>query len=82
MGVVWYTNQYVIEGSPEEASREIAAIVLASSRLELGVRIENVWVPDDEEDGSQSLQWVVTRDDGGHVPEYAEWSGAHDDSAE
>ncbi|GAA1646717.1 hypothetical protein GCM10009764_80230 [Nocardia ninae] len=71
--VTVYANQTVVRGE------DLPDVIRAAEVLGIGVKIENVMVPIDEE-GSYSLEWVVTRDD--EVPVYDDWEGRYEESEE
>ncbi|KAF0845841.1 hypothetical protein [Nocardia caishijiensis] len=64
-----YANQTVVRGD------DLAEVIRAAEILGLGLKIENVMVPD--EDGGYSVAWVVTRED--EIPLYEEWEGRYED---
>ncbi|GAD87213.1 hypothetical protein FEK33_26090 [Nocardia asteroides NBRC 15531] len=64
-----YANQTVVRGD------DLAEVVRAAEILGIGLKIENVMVPD--EDGGYSAAWIVTRED--EVPLYEEWDGRYED---
>ncbi|MFC6013245.1 hypothetical protein [Nocardia lasii] len=64
-----YANQTVVRGD------DLAEVIRAAEILGIGLKIENVMVPD--EDDGLSLAWIVTRED--EVPLYDEWEGRCDD---
>ncbi|MGW5438403.1 hypothetical protein [Nocardia asteroides] len=64
-----YANQTVVRGD------DLAEVVRAAEILGIGLKIENVMVPD--EDGGYSAAWIVTRED--EVPFYEEWDGRYED---
>ncbi|WP_330253294.1 hypothetical protein OG874_01365 [Nocardia sp. NBC_00565] len=70
--VTVYANQTPVR------SEDLPDIVRAAEVLGIGLKIENVMVPD--EDGGYSLEWIVTRDD--EIPLYEEWEGRYDESEE
>ncbi|MFC4372484.1 hypothetical protein ACFO5K_00090 [Nocardia halotolerans] len=67
-----YANQTVVRGE------DLAEVVRAAEILGLGLKIENVMVPD--EDGNYVAAWIVTRED--EVPLYDEWEGRYEDLEE
>ncbi|MCA2208949.1 MULTISPECIES: hypothetical protein [Nocardia] len=67
-----YANQTVVRGD------DLAEVIRAAEILGLGLKIENVMVPD--EDGGYSVAWVVTRED--EIPLYEEWEGRYEDLEE
>ncbi|MFC9435616.1 hypothetical protein [Nocardia sp. NPDC057030] len=69
--VTVYANQTVVRGE------DLPDVIRAAEVLGLGVKIENVMVPIDDE-GNYSLEWVVTRDD--EVPVYDDWEGRYEES--
>ncbi|MFI9403565.1 hypothetical protein [Nocardia sp. NPDC052316] len=71
--VTVYANQTVVRGE------DLPDVIRAAEVLGIGVKIENVMVPIDDE-GSYSLEWVVTRDD--EVPVYDDWEGRYEESEE
>ncbi|MEU3011496.1 hypothetical protein [Nocardia asteroides] len=64
-----YANQTVVRGD------DLAEVIRAAEILGIGLKIENVMVPD--EDGGYSAAWIVTRED--EVPLYEEWDGRYED---
>lgn len=64
-----YANQTVVRGD------DLAEVIRAAEILGIGLKIENVLVPD--EDGGQAAAWIVTRED--EVPLYDEWEGRYED---
>ncbi|WP_278262861.1 hypothetical protein [Nocardia sp. AG03] len=64
-----YANQTVVRGD------DLAEVIRAAEILGLGLKIENVMVPDEE--GGYSPAWIVTRED--EVPLYEEWEGRYED---
>ncbi|MFB7878562.1 MULTISPECIES: hypothetical protein [unclassified Nocardia] len=64
-----YANQTVVRGD------DLAEVIRAAEILGLGLKIENVMVPDEE--GGYSAAWIVTRED--EVPLYEEWEGRYED---
>ncbi|MFC9895219.1 hypothetical protein ACFVMC_16165 [Nocardia sp. NPDC127579] len=68
--VTVYANQTVVR------AEDLPEVIRAAEVLGIGIKIENVLVPD--EDGVQSLEWIVTRDE--EVPAYDEWEGRYDES--
>ncbi|RJO70140.1 hypothetical protein D5S18_28740 [Nocardia panacis] len=68
--VTVYANQTVVR------AEDLPDIIRAAEVLGFGLKIENVMVPD--EDGSYSLEWIVTRDE--EVPLHEEWEGRYDES--
>ncbi|MET9214333.1 MULTISPECIES: hypothetical protein [unclassified Nocardia] len=64
-----YANQTVVRGD------DLAEVIRAAEILGLGLKIENVMVPD--EDGGFAAAWIVTRED--EVPLYEEWDGRYED---
>lgn len=70
--VTVYANQTPVR------SEDLPDIIRAAEVLGIGLKIENVMVPD--EDGGYSLEWIVTRDD--EIPLYEEWEGRYDESEE
>ncbi|MFG1792347.1 hypothetical protein [Nocardia sp. NPDC049149] len=71
--VTVYANQTVVRGE------DLPDVIRAAEVLGIGVKIENVMVPIDDE-GNYSLEWVVTRDD--EVPVYDDWDGKYDEADE
>ncbi|GAA5073040.1 MULTISPECIES: hypothetical protein [Nocardia] len=71
--VTVYANQTVVRGE------DLPDVIRAAEVLGIGVKIENVMVPIDDE-GTYSLEWVVTRDE--EVPVYDEWDGRYDEAEE
>ncbi|MFI6046492.1 hypothetical protein ACIA8C_33075 [Nocardia sp. NPDC051321] len=71
--VTVYANQTVVRGE------DLPDVIRAAEVLGIGVKIENVMVPIDDE-GNHSLEWVVTRDD--EVPVYDDWEGRYEESEE
>ncbi|WP_405161787.1 hypothetical protein OG203_36550 [Nocardia sp. NBC_01499] len=71
--VTVYANQTVVRGE------DLPDVIRAAEVLGIGVKIENVMVPIDDE-GNYSLEWVVTRDD--EVPVYDDWEGRYEESEE
>ncbi|MFI6998884.1 hypothetical protein [Nocardia sp. NPDC050175] len=71
--VTVYANQTVVRGE------DLPDVIRAAEVLGLGVKIENVMVPIDDE-GNYSLEWVVTRDE--EVPVYDDWEGRYEESEE
>lgn len=67
-----YANQTVVRGD------DLAEVVRAAEILGLGLKIENVMVPD--EDGGYTAAWIVTRED--EIPLYDEWEGRYEDLEE
>ncbi|ONM46561.1 hypothetical protein [Nocardia donostiensis] len=65
--VTVYANQAVVR------AEDLPDVIRAAEVLNLGVRIENVLVPDDE--GGYSLEWIVTRDE--EAPAYEDWEGRY-----
>jgi len=70
--VTVYANQTPVR------SEDLADIVRAAEVLGIGVKIENVMVPDEE--GGYSHEWIVTRED--EIPLYEEWDGRYEESEE
>ncbi len=70
--VTVYANQTVVR------AEDLPEVIRAAEVLGLGLKIENVMVPDD--DGGYSLEWIVTRED--DVPVYDEWEGRFEESDE
>ncbi|MEV0250921.1 hypothetical protein AB0H76_30300 [Nocardia sp. NPDC050712] len=68
--VTVYANQTVVR------AEDLPEVIRAAEVLGIGIKIENVLVPD--EDGTLSLEWIVTREE--DVPAYEEWEGRYDDS--
>ncbi|MFC8043667.1 hypothetical protein [Nocardia sp. NPDC057353] len=68
--VTVYANQTVVR------AEDLPEVIRAAEVLGLGIKIENVLVPDDE--GGEALEWIVTRDD--EVPSYDEWDGRFEES--
>ncbi|MFC4127555.1 hypothetical protein [Nocardia rhizosphaerae] len=64
-----YANQTVVRGE------DLAEVVRAAEILGIGLKIENVLVPD--EDGALTAAWIVTREE--EVPHYDEWDGRYED---
>ncbi|MBW0274973.1 hypothetical protein ATM97_27610 [Nocardia sp. MH4] len=64
-----YANQTVVRGD------DLAEVIRAAEILGIGLKIENVMVPD--EDGGFAAAWIVTRED--EVPLYEEWEGRYED---
>ncbi|MFD6389600.1 hypothetical protein ACWF9G_26400 [Nocardia sp. NPDC055029] len=64
-----YANQTVVRGD------DLAEVIRAAEILGIGLKIENVMVPD--EDGGFTAAWIVTRED--EVPLYDEWEGRYED---
>ncbi|MGW6424125.1 hypothetical protein ACWF82_15730 [Nocardia sp. NPDC055053] len=64
-----YANQTVVRGD------DLAEVIRAAEILGIGLKIENVMVPD--EDGGFTASWIVTRED--EVPLYDEWEGRYED---
>ncbi|WP_189033029.1 hypothetical protein [Nocardia rhizosphaerihabitans] len=64
-----YANQTVVRGD------DLAEVIRAAEILGIGLKIENVMVPD--EDGGFTAAWIVTRED--EVPLYEEWEGRYED---
>ncbi|GEM33836.1 hypothetical protein NN3_48430 [Nocardia neocaledoniensis NBRC 108232] len=64
-----YANQTVVRGD------DLAEVIRAAEILGIGLKIENVMVPD--EDGGLAAAWIVTRED--EVPLYDEWEGRYED---
>ncbi|MEU8894645.1 hypothetical protein [Nocardia sp. NPDC048505] len=70
--VTVYANQTVVR------AEDLPEVIRAAEVLGIGIKIENVLVPD--EDGVQSLEWIVTREE--DVPAYEEWEGRYEESDE
>ncbi len=70
--VTVYANQTVVR------AEDLPEVIRAAEVLGIGIKIENVMVPDDE--GGYALEWIVTRDD--EVPSYEEWDGRFEESSE
>ncbi|WP_194819102.1 hypothetical protein [Nocardia sp. XZ_19_385] len=70
--VTVYANQTVVR------AEDLPDVIRAAEVLGIGIKIENVLVPD--EDGAQSLEWIVTREE--DVPAYEEWDGRYEESDE
>ncbi|HLS75399.1 MAG TPA: hypothetical protein VK083_01255 [Nocardia sp.] len=68
--VTVYANQTVVR------AEDLPDVIRAADVLGIGLRIENVMVPDDE--GGYSAEWIVTRED--EIPVYEEWDGRVDES--
>lgn len=68
--VTVYANQTVVR------AEDLPDVIRAAEVLGIGLRIENVMVPDD--DGGYTPEWIVTRED--EVPVYDEWEGRFDES--
>jgi hypothetical protein len=64
-----YANQTVVRGD------DLAEVIRAAEILGIGLKVENVMVPDEE--GGYGAAWIVTRED--EVPLYDEWEGRYDD---
>lgn len=71
--VTVYANQSVVH------AEDLPGVIRAAEVLGFGVRIENVLVPADE-DGTQVMAWMVTRDE--ETPVYEEWEGRYEEVAE
>lgn len=71
--VTVYANQTVVR------AEDLPEVIRAAEVLGIGIKIENVMVPIDE-DGTYSLEWIVTRDE--DVPAYEEWEGRYEGSEE
>ncbi|MFF2087075.1 hypothetical protein ACFVVM_25145 [Nocardia sp. NPDC058176] len=67
-----YANQTVVRGD------DLAEVIRAAEILGIGIKIENVMVPD--EDGGYTAAWIITRED--EVPLYDEWEGRYEDLEE
>ncbi len=63
--VTVYANQTVVR------AEDLPDVIRAAEVLGIGLKIENVMVPDD--DGGYAPEWIVTRED--EVPVYDEWEG-------
>ncbi|WP_433194123.1 hypothetical protein ACQP1G_35940 [Nocardia sp. CA-107356] len=70
--VTVYANQTPVR------SEDLADVIRAAEVLGIGLKIENVMVPDEE--GGYSLEWIVTRDE--EIPVYEEWEGRYEESDE
>ncbi|MEV6274970.1 hypothetical protein [Nocardia sp. NPDC051832] len=70
--VTVYANQTVVRAD------DLPEVIRAAEVLGIGIKIENVLVPDEE--GTQSLEWIVTREE--DVPAYEEWDGRYEESDE
>lgn len=70
--VTVYANQTVVR------AEDLPEVIRAAEVLNIGLKIENVMVPD--EDGGYSLEWIVTRDD--EVPLHEEWEGRYEETEE
>ncbi|MEV2220145.1 MULTISPECIES: hypothetical protein [Nocardia] len=70
--VTVYANQTPVR------SEDLPDIIRAAEVLGIGLKIENVMVPDEE--GGYSLEWIVTRDE--EIPVYEEWEGRYEESEE
>jgi len=70
--VTVYANQSIV------ATEDLPDVIRAAEALNLGVRIENVLIPD--EDGNYSLEWIVTRDE--EIPAHENWEGRYRDPSE
>ncbi|MBF6356965.1 hypothetical protein IU449_20865 [Nocardia higoensis] len=68
--VTVYANQTVVR------AEDLPDVIRAAEVLGIGLRIENVMVPDDE--GVYTAEWIVTRED--EIPVYDEWEGRFDES--
>ncbi|MFI6364405.1 hypothetical protein ACIBG0_16830 [Nocardia sp. NPDC050630] len=68
--VTVYANQTPVR------SEDLPDIIRAAEVLGIGLKIENVMVPDEE--GGYSLEWIVTRDE--EIPVYEEWEGRYEES--
>ncbi|MEV4233804.1 MULTISPECIES: hypothetical protein [unclassified Nocardia] len=68
--VTVYANQTPVR------SEDLPDIIRAAEVLGIGLKIENVMVPDEE--GGYSLEWIVTRDE--EIPAYEEWEGRYEES--
>ncbi|MBF6212065.1 hypothetical protein IU433_23240 [Nocardia puris] len=71
--VTVYANQTVVR------AEDLPEVIRAAEVLGIGIKIENVMVPIDE-DGNYSLEWIVTRDE--EVPAYEEWEGRYEGAEE
>ncbi len=71
--VMLYANQSVVQ------AEDLPGVIRAAEVLGIGVKIENVLVPADD-DGSQVVVWMVTRDE--ETPVYEEWEGRFEEAAE
>ncbi len=71
--VMLYANQSVVQ------AEDLPGVIRAAEVLGIGVKIENVLVPADD-DGSQVVVWMVTRDE--ETPVYEEWEGRFEEVAE
>ncbi|WP_345499651.1 hypothetical protein [Nocardia callitridis] len=71
--VTVYANQTVVR------AEDLPDVIRAAEVLGIGLRIENVLIPIDDE-GNVSLEWVVTRDE--EVPAYEEWEGRYEEPSE
>ncbi|WP_433680097.1 hypothetical protein [Nocardia sp. CA-119907] len=70
--VTVYANQTPVR------SEDLPDVIRAAEVLGIGLKIENVMVPD--EDGGYSLEWIVTRDE--EIPVYEEWEGRYEEPEE
>ncbi|MEV6137859.1 hypothetical protein AB0L63_17685 [Nocardia sp. NPDC051990] len=68
--VTVYANQTPVR------SEDLPDVIRAAEVLGIGLKIENVMVPDEE--GGYSLEWIVTRDE--EIPVYEEWEGRYEES--
>ena len=71
--VMLYANQAVAQ------AEDLPGVIRAAEVLGIGVKIENVLVPADD-DGSQVVVWMVTREE--ETPVYEEWEGRFEEVAE
>lgn len=71
--VMLYANQSVVQ------AEDLPGVIRAAEVLGIGVKIENVLVSADD-DGSQVVVWMVTRDE--ETPVYEEWEGRFEEVAE
>lgn len=71
--VTVYANQSVVQ------AEDLPGVIRAAEVLGIGVKIENVIVPADD-DGGHVVVWMVTRDE--ETPVYEEWDGRYDEAAE
>ncbi|MET8871694.1 hypothetical protein [Nocardia sp. NPDC004604] len=70
--VTVYANQTPVR------SEDLPDVIRAAEVLGIGLKIENVMVPDEE--GGYSLEWIVTRDE--EIPVYEEWEGRYEEPEE
>lgn len=68
--VTVYANQTVVR------AEDLPEVIRAAEVLGIGIKIENVMVPDEE--GGYALEWIVTRED--EVPAYEEWDGRFEEA--